>query len=274
MPHFVYIMANAERAIYVGMTNNLARRVREHKSDRKRAFTQWFHMHTLVYYETVPDLTAARVREKYLKTWARPRKLKLVDSLNPRWLDLTAQIPKQAAQSAPVLGLLADSHDNVRALKAALTLLRARGVTHLLHAGDLTSAATLNLFKGWNLEVAYGNNDIDPNLKRSAKRMGIALAESWEGSFGQIRVAAIHGHNRKHLQSAICSGKFDLIVTGHTHKVRDQRSGRTRVVNPGALYRAATYTCATYDTATGQLELVEIPKTASPAKAQRISSKT
>lgn len=92
MPHYVYIMGNAERAIYIGMTNNLPRRVREHQRERKRAFTSWFDLRLLVYHETLPDLTAARTREKELKRWTRPRKLKLILAVNPRWRDLSPKL--------------------------------------------------------------------------------------------------------------------------------------------------------------------------------------
>lgn len=102
VPHYVYIMGNAERAIYIGMTNNLTRRVREHQQERKRAFTSWFNLRLLVYHERLPDLLAARAREKELKRWARPRKLELILSKNPNWRDLSSQLlPGKRKAPAP-----------------------------------------------------------------------------------------------------------------------------------------------------------------------------
>ena len=159
------------------------------------------------------------------------------------------------------IGPISDTHDNAAALAAAMTTLQARGAECVLHAGDVTSADTLALLEGWHAMVSLGNNDVDPaGLADTAHRCGIELADAWEGTLGGLRVAAIHGHNHAHLAGAIRGGRYDLVVTEHSHRLRDERVGRTRVINPGALYRAARYTCALYDTATDTLEVLEVPK--------------
>lgn len=163
---------------------------------------------------------------------------------------------------ASKLGLIADTHDNVPALEAALAVLQAQGVNCVIHAGDVTGSATLRRLEGWHAIVALGNNDTDEGLDAAARLAGVELTAVWKGALGGRSVAVVHGHDRRLLKEAIGSGRFDLIVTGHTHRLRDETLGRTRVVNPGALHRAARYTCAVYDTLTGALEVFEVPKPA------------
>ncbi len=90
MQYYVYILAsNDNRVIYTGVTNNLIRRVYEHKNslDRK-SFTSRYYVHKLVYFEYTSDIEAAIIREKQIKGWNRNRKNKLVESKNKDWKDL------------------------------------------------------------------------------------------------------------------------------------------------------------------------------------------
>ena len=74
--------------LYIGMTNDLIRRVYEHKHDLIEGFTKKHQTHTLVYFETTPDVRGAITREKQLKKWKRQWKLKLIHENNPEWADL------------------------------------------------------------------------------------------------------------------------------------------------------------------------------------------
>lgn len=160
-----------------------------------------------------------------------------------------------------ILGLVSDTHDNVRALKWALDAFRERHVDFVLHGGDLVSPSTLAALGGWRAAIALGNNDTDrPALLATAAGLGIQIADAWAGHLGGIRVAVAHGHHRPTLARAVRSGRYDLIVTGHSHCLRDETIGTTRVVNPGALYRAARYTCTVLDTVSQSLEVVGVPK--------------
>ena len=92
MNYYVYILTNkSERVMYIGVTNNLERRVFEHKQELVEGFTKRHHVHKLVYYETTPDVRAAIGREKQLKGWLRSRKNALVESVNPEWRDLSEE---------------------------------------------------------------------------------------------------------------------------------------------------------------------------------------
>ncbi len=89
--YYVYILANATRKLYVGVTNNLERRMYEHKRKLVPGFTSRYGHSWLVYYEATEDVTAAIAREKQIKGWLRNRKMALVASMNPEWKDLSAE---------------------------------------------------------------------------------------------------------------------------------------------------------------------------------------
>jgi len=87
---WVYMMTNRSRStLYTGVTNNLLRRVFEHRAKTTDGFTKRYNLTVLVYYEQFPDVRDAISREKQIKTWTRRRKNELVGTLNPRWTDLS-----------------------------------------------------------------------------------------------------------------------------------------------------------------------------------------
>ena len=87
--YYVYILTNATRTLYVGVTNDLLRRVYEHKRGLSDGFTRRYSIHWLAYYEETSDIEAAIAREKELKGWRRSKKIDLVNTMNPRWRDLS-----------------------------------------------------------------------------------------------------------------------------------------------------------------------------------------
>jgi putative endonuclease len=88
---YVYIMASSFKKLYVGVTTGLAVRVRQHKDHLDpECHTARYNINKLVYFETFTTVTAAIAREKQLKGWLRIRKLELIISTNPTWLDLSA----------------------------------------------------------------------------------------------------------------------------------------------------------------------------------------
>jgi putative endonuclease len=88
--YYVYILASRTRVLYTGVTNNLARRLSEHKLKIQSGFTQKYNVSRLVYYETTPDVRAAIQREKEIKGWLRQKKVALIESVNPGWKDISA----------------------------------------------------------------------------------------------------------------------------------------------------------------------------------------
>ena len=89
--YYVYIMTNKSRTLYTGVTNNLIRRVHEHKNKLVPGFTSKYNIQFLVYYEAGNDINAAIAREKQIKGWLRSKKIALIDSMNPQWKDLSAE---------------------------------------------------------------------------------------------------------------------------------------------------------------------------------------
>jgi putative endonuclease len=90
---YVYILASRYRGtLYVGVSNDIGRRVGEHKSDAVEAFTRRYKVHRLVYFETYGSILEARARERALKRWRREWKFDLIEKLNPDWHDLTPQL--------------------------------------------------------------------------------------------------------------------------------------------------------------------------------------
>jgi putative endonuclease len=90
--YFTYIMASRSGTLYTGITNDLTRRVAEHKAAAQPGFTARYCVDRLVYCESFPSVTDAIAREKQLKGWKRARKVALIESANPEWADLSADL--------------------------------------------------------------------------------------------------------------------------------------------------------------------------------------
>ena len=91
--HYVYILASKRNGtLYIGVTNDLIRRVYEHKNDLIDGFTKKYGVHRLVYYEQYDDVVNAIQREKRLKKWNRQWKIELIEKENPEWIDLYLQL--------------------------------------------------------------------------------------------------------------------------------------------------------------------------------------
>ena len=87
--YYVYIMSNKSKTLYIGVTNNLERRVYEHKNKLLEGFTKKYNITQLVYYEVTESVEAAIKREKQLKNWKRAWKIELIESMNKDWKDLS-----------------------------------------------------------------------------------------------------------------------------------------------------------------------------------------
>jgi putative endonuclease len=86
--YYVYTMANRSKTLYTGVTNDLERRVHEHKHKIADGFTNKYNITKLVHYESTDNIDSAIEREKQIKGWKRSKKIALIESINPNWDDL------------------------------------------------------------------------------------------------------------------------------------------------------------------------------------------
>ncbi len=91
--YYVYVLASQKKGtLYIGVTNDLIRRIEEHKKGVHNGFTKQYQVNQLVYYEVTENVEGAILREKQLKKWKRDWKLKLIEKFNPEWKDLSNEI--------------------------------------------------------------------------------------------------------------------------------------------------------------------------------------
>ena len=89
--YFVYILASKSGTLYTGMTNNLQRRIYQHKNKLIAGFTAKYNVNRLVHYEIFNDVRDAIAREKQIKGWLRKKKIALIEAMNPKWQDLSEE---------------------------------------------------------------------------------------------------------------------------------------------------------------------------------------
>lgn len=99
--YYVYILANASKTLYTGMTNDLERRIFEHKHKIIPGFAKRYNLARLVYFEDTTDVKQAIAREKEIKGWVRKKKIALIESTNPIWDDLSCNWFAERDSSSP-----------------------------------------------------------------------------------------------------------------------------------------------------------------------------
>lgn len=154
------------------------------------------------------------------------------------------------------IAILSDTHDRHATVETALTLLRERGITTILHCGDIESPATVDLFAGLTAHFVFGNCDWDQHaLRRAMAKIGATIHEPFgHVELEGINIAFLHGHEPGLMRDVENSGHFDFLFYGHTHEAKEHVIGPTRVINPGALHRARPKTLVLLDLATRQVE--------------------
>lgn len=158
------------------------------------------------------------------------------------------------------IAILSDSHDALARVSKALTLARARGAELVIHCGDITSPTVVHLFEEWPAHFVFGNCDWDrAALAEAMREAGATLHEN----FGHLEIdgknlAFLHGHEPGLMDDLLQSGAYDYLFHGHTHVAVDHVKGSTRVINPGALQRAAVKTFVVLDPAGGRAESVVV----------------
>ncbi|MEM3760827.1 MAG: metallophosphoesterase [Candidatus Bathyarchaeia archaeon] len=164
-----------------------------------------------------------------------------------------------------LIGLMADTHDNLPMVDKAIKRLNEEKVELVLHAGDYVAPFVIPKFKELKAKLigVFGNNDGDRELlkKRFREHKGLEI----RGNFAEIKVdglkvALLHGTEEELLKALIESETFDVIVHGHTHKAETYRKGKTLIVNPGEVcgYLFGKSTIAIYDTLKHEAKLITL----------------
>ena len=158
------------------------------------------------------------------------------------------------------IGILSDTHGRVKTVVRALELLREREITTVLHCGDIDIPAAVEPFRGLEAHFVFGNCDIERESIRNAIAVsGLSIHEP----FGDLelcgkKLAFLHGDDHALFRDVENCGHFDYLFYGHTHCAERHLTGRTHVINPGAVHRARPKTCLVLDLITGDTETLEV----------------
>jgi uncharacterized protein len=133
------------------------------------------------------------------------------------------------------IGLISDTHDNFKTIEAAVRIFREKRIDYVLHAGDITTPEAVEAFAGLKLIGVLGNNDVDKiGLNNAFEKIGGQLrGELCEIEEDDLLIAVYHGTDFRKREALIQSGKYNVVVYGHTHKVDYKVVGKTIVINPG-----------------------------------------
>jgi putative phosphoesterase len=157
-------------------------------------------------------------------------------------------------------GIVSDSHGNTAMVLEALDRLRERGIETVLHCGDIDDAFSVHLFEDFTTHFVFGNCDSDRSgIRRAVAVAGLTLHEPYgKLELAGKRIAFLHGDDRRLFQEVEQSGTYDFLFYGHTHQAAEHVTGKTRVINPGALHRARPKTVLVLDLETGDQEFVVV----------------
>ncbi|HVI21522.1 MAG TPA: metallophosphoesterase [Bacillus sp. (in: firmicutes)] len=161
------------------------------------------------------------------------------------------------------IGLISDTHDNIYNIEKFVKICRDKNIDLVIHAGDIVRPESVKSFEGVRLIGVLGNNDIEEErLSLSFQKIGGEL----KGDFCEIEqdnvlIAVYHGTNAKKKSLVLQSGKYDILVCGHTHKLEEMQVGKTLLINPGTAngwffgYKA---TAAIFDTERRKAEFISL----------------
>jgi len=164
-----------------------------------------------------------------------------------------------------LVGLIADTHDNLPMVDKAVKKLNEENVGLVLHAGDYVAPFVIPKFKELKAKLigVFGNNDGDHELLK--RRFSEQKHLDIRGNFAQVivdglKIALLHGEDEELLKALVESESFDVVVQGHVHKAGFYRKGKTLVVNPGEVcgYLTGKPTIALFDTVKREAEIVEL----------------
>jgi putative phosphoesterase len=161
-----------------------------------------------------------------------------------------------------LIGIVSDTHEDVRMIRRAVKIFKERSPQLVIHCGDIISPPVLEHFAGLPMKLVFGNNDGERSgLKKTCEELGFdeiddTLNFEYEGKSFFVN----HGTRSRVIDEAVSIQQYDYVLHGHTHLQRDEMVGRTKIINPGALFSADMYSIAFLTPETGAVEFVEIPE--------------
>ncbi len=161
------------------------------------------------------------------------------------------------------IGLISDTHDNFKTIEGAVRIFGEKRIEYVIHAGDITTPEAVEAFAGLKMIGVLGNNDLDKKGLTSAfeKIGGELRGEICEIEENDLVIGVYHGTDFRKREALIQSGKYNVVVYGHTHKIENKIVGKTMVINPGTAngwffgYKA---TAAIFDTVSKQCDFVDL----------------
>ena len=164
-----------------------------------------------------------------------------------------------------IIGILSDTHGHLERTQAACSLIQAHNPEVIVHCGDIGAEGVLielaAAFDPQSIPVyaVLGNVDVyDSSLISFPDTTCVRVQEWTDFEIGNQRAAVIHGHDSRVYENAITSNAYAYVFTGHTHIRKEEKVGNTRVINPGAVYRAATPGCAVLNTNSEKLTYLNL----------------
>jgi len=161
------------------------------------------------------------------------------------------------------IGLISDTHDNFKTIEGAVRIFGEKGIGYVIHAGDITTPEAVEAFAGLKMIGVLANNDLDKKGLTSAfeKIRGELRGEICEIEEDDLLIGVYHGTDFRKRDALIQSGKYNVVVYGHTHKIENKTVGNTMVINPGTAngwffgYKA---TAAIFDTVSKECDFIDL----------------
>lgn len=160
-----------------------------------------------------------------------------------------------------VIGIVSDTHEDVRMIRKAVRIFKERLPAFVVHCGDIISPPVLEHFAGVPLRLVYGNNDGERSgLKKKCAELGfVDIDDTVTFTHAGRSFFVNHGTRLSTIEEAADSQLYDYVLHGHTHEQRNELRGKTRIINPGALFSADSFSIAFLEPETGAVEFVDIP---------------
>lgn len=160
-----------------------------------------------------------------------------------------------------LIGIMADTHNDIEAMKKAISIFHERNIKILIHAGDITSPKMLEYLKGFDCYIVLGNGDLidSEEIDMKAQELGMrSVDESVEFECDGKKFIVFHGNKVPVYREAVASGKYNYIIKGHTHNFENYVSNGSRIINPGAVYGHDESSIVILDTDVDKVEKISL----------------